>query len=395
MLRIWTVTTVALFSGCAAPDGKGTTTDSATTTSNGTTSSTSSQSTSSTTWTTTTAGPTEAERCVTPTEADHLYPPWPDVPADCIEDFWGCPLDAGYAEINPTTTCNITEGFDPDGEIQAQFWEAYNYARDYFGDYGPVHVYFMGPTSEESNNDIWRLRAERRAVADACYPVERQVDDFLNEPFSSEELDAANTGEGGYFSISGNSSCNPLMDFIMINPRLDEVRSIAMHEYHHVFQVAHELSHNRESDYGFNSWIMEGQATYSAAKFGDETGWGYPFVELMMGMKEYGGNVSPMGIDEYLAKNPTFDLADERYWTRPDFSAAVVYYQLGAWAWAYLIHDLDGDYDTALKDFIIAVPEMGKEASFELHFGRTIEAFFEEFDVFVQGDDDAWRAILE
>ena len=192
----------------------------------------------------------------------------------------------------------------------------------------------MGPTSEESNGDIWELRAQRRAVVEACHPVEDQVSDFYDNPHGSEELDAANSGQGGYFSISGNSGCNPLMDMMMVNPVAGEVHSIVLHEYNHVFQLAHTLTHDRGSDYGLNSWIMEGQATYSAALFGSQTGWGPPFVDLMMGMKKYGGNTSPEGIDAFLEANKTFDLSDEGYWERPDFSAAVVYYQLGAWAWA-------------------------------------------------------------
>jgi hypothetical protein len=51
--------------------------------------------------------------------------------------------------------------------------------------------------------------------------------------------------------------------------------------------------------------------------------------------------------------------------------------------------------DKVLKEFIQDVPAMGREASFQLHFDRTMDAFFEEFAVFVQGSDDDWRAILE
>ncbi len=335
------------------------------------------------------------DQCFTPNESDHLYPPYPSVPDDCIEDFWDCPLEEGHATVNPSTTCNITEGFDADGAIQARFWEAYNYSRDYFGAYGPVYVYFMGPTSEESNNDIWHLRAERRAVEDACYPVENQVDDFFDNPFGSEELDAANSGEGGYFSISGNSGCNPLMDLMMINPKRSEVRAITIHEYNHIFQVAHILTHDRDSDYGLNSWIMEGQATYSAARFGDETGWGPDFVSQMMSIKNAGGNISPEGIDDFLADNDSFDLEDESYWESSDFSAAAVYYQLGSWAWAYLVHAMDDNVDKVLKDFIKDVPTMGRDASFQLHFDRTMDDFFVEFADFVQGSDEEWRAILE
>jgi hypothetical protein len=335
------------------------------------------------------------DQCYTPGVEDLLYPPYPPIPQDCVQDFWECPYEPGYGTVNPTTVCNITEGYDSDGAIQAQFWEAYNFARDYFGAYGPVYVYFMGPTSEESNQLIWELRAQRRAVPEACYPVKQQVDSFSNNEHGNQELAAANSGEGGFFSISGNGGCNPLMDLMMINPMLDEVRAITMHEYTHVFQASHILSEDRDSDYGLNSWIMEGQATYLAAKFGEETGWGPGFEFLMMGMKHWGGNVSPQGIDAFLAEESAFQLDDESYWEQNDLSAPAVYYQLGAWAWAYLIHQVGGDYDIALKDFIKDVPVMGRAASFEKHFDRTMEDFFEEFSVFVQGSDDDWKVILD
>ena len=333
--------------------------------------------------------------CTSPRPEDHLFPPFPDVPSDCLEDYWDCPLEPGYASESPTTTCTITEGFDEDGAIQEAFWEAYNFGRDTFGSYGPVYVYMMGPTSEASNVDIWTLRAERRAVVDACRPVEDQIDDFFDNPFGQEELDAAITGEGGYFSISGNSGCNPVMDMMVINPELESIRSITLHEYHHVFQLAHSLTWDRDSEYGLNSWIMEGQATFSSAYYSGQQGWGPSFEETMLSMKTSGPPVSPVGIDAFLAAGNTFALDDESYWERGDETAGVVYYQLGAWAWAWLVHDLDGDIDRVLKDYIRDVPELGKSASFERHFGRTVEAFFVEFEDFVQSDEEAWRAILE
>ena len=340
------------------------------------------------------ATPVVYDRCVSPTQQDLLYPPYPPVPAGCVEDFWQCPYAPGFATVDPTTVCSITEGFDSDGAIQGQFWQAYDYAREYFGAYGPVFVYFMGPTDPASNQLIWELRAQRRAVPSACYPVEQQIAAFADNVHGSRELEAANSGEGGFFSISGNSGCHPLMDLMMVNPALDEVRTITMHEYTHIFQAAHILTDDRDSDYGLNSWIMEGQATYVAAKFGEQTGWGPSFEYLMMGMKHWGGYVSPEGIDAFLAAEGDFRLDDESYWERSDFSAPAVYYQLGAWAWAYLIDGVGGDYDVALKAFIQDVPVMGRAASFQKHFGRSMETFFDEFRIFVQGDDAAWSSIL-
>jgi hypothetical protein len=338
-----------------------------------------------------------AEVCESPEPGESifpLYPIYPEVPDECIQDWWrGCELEPGYALAEPSTTCTITDGFDSSGAMQAEFWTAYNYGRDYFGAYGPVYVYFLGPTSEQSNEDIFRLRGERRAVVDACDSVEDQMGWYLGS--AQEEMAAANNGSPGMFSIAGNTPCHPIIDFVMINPKENELLGITLHEYTHVYQVAHVLSFDGESDYSLESWIMEGQATYAAAKFASQEGWGPDFTDAMMAMKKYGGNITPMGIDGFLDKGIPFDLDDESYWETGEINPGIVYYQLGAWAWAYLIDTVDGDYDVALKFFIADVPLIGKEAAFEYHFGMTLDIFFEEFDEFVLGDDAAWRAILE
>ena len=59
------------------------------------------------------------------------------------------------------------------------------------------------------------------------------------------------------------------------------------------------------------SWIMEGRAAYSAVRFGDETGWGPNFVDLMMAMKAYGGNTSPEGIAVCNPAEPLLGLCSE------------------------------------------------------------------------------------
>ena len=334
--------------------------------------------------------------CVTPTEADLLYPPYPAVPQDCLQDMMGCPFEPGYGAVNPTATCNITAGYDEDGTLQARFWEIYESAQAYFGAFGPVYIYFMGPTDVASNQLIWELRAQRRAIVDACYPVEQQVYAFLNQNQQGvAELEAANTGDQVFAGISDNGGCQPLMDFTAINLRLDDLPGITWHEYNHIFQISHFGTNDRSSDFGPSSWIMEGQATYSTAKFGEIAGWGDSFESAMMAMKAYGGNISPIGIDAFLADEDTFDFEDESYWERDDFAAPAIYYMLGAWAWAYLVHEVGGDYDIALKDFIVDIAELGKAASFEKHFGRTLDEFYAEFALFIQGDDDAWRAILD
>ena len=306
----------------------------------------------------------------------------------CIEDHWNCPLEPGYAEGSPEPTFDMTEGLDPDGTLEARFWDAYEFAESYFGIYGPVHIYILGPTSSDSNEAIFRLRAERRAVAEACYSVENQIDDFLTHN-APGELEAANNGTELMAGISGNTPCNPLFDFTLINIGLDlnALEPIVLHEYTHVHQVAHQLSWDRSGDLGLNSWMLEGQATYFAAKFSPEQGWGPSYVDQMVSIKR--------GIDEFLEESPEFALNDESYWETDMNRAGMVYYQIGAWAWAYLIHSIDGDIETALKSFIRAIPQDGKAASFERYFGMTLEDFYAEFDVFIRRSLDETQAILE
>lgn len=328
------------------------------------------------------------DSCTVPRAGGFPYPTYPDIPNDCLQKYWdGCELEPGYAEENPSTMCSITESFDTNGAMQLQFWEAYNYGRDYFGTYGPVFVYFLGPTNPESNKELFRLRAQRKAIADACQSVESQVSAFLiyNAP---DELNAANNGSPGMFNISGNSPCNPVMDFVIINPMVDALRMMTIHEYSHVFQVAHTLTHDRESDFGLNSWIMEGQATYIAAKFGDLNGWGPNFKEYMISVKESGGNVTGMGFNELLSSGVEYQLDNESYWESSEINPGLIYYQMGAWTWPYLVDKVGGDYDIVLKDFIIGIPIMGKEAAFQNHFGMTIDAFLIEFDQFIRGPDE-------
>jgi hypothetical protein len=335
------------------------------------------------------------DSCTPPRAGDFPYPTYPEVPEDCLQNYWdGCELESGYAEENPTTMCSITEGFDTDGTMQVQFWEAYNYGRDYFGAYGPVFVYFLGPTNAASNEEIFRLRAQRKAIPDACHSVESQVNEFLtyNAP---EELSAANNGSPGMFNISGNSPCNPVMDFMMINPMADELRMITIHEYSHVFQVAHSLTYDRDSDFGLNSWIMEGQATYAAAKFGDLNGWGPNFRDYMISVKEGSGNISETGLNALLESGVEYRLDNESYWETSEIDPGLIYYQMGAWAWAYLAHKVGGNYDIILKDFIIDIPTMGKEAAFQRHFEMTIDEFFVEFDQFIRGPDEQVWDILD
>ena len=115
----------------------------------------------------------------------------------------------------------------------------------------------------------------------------------------------------------------------------------------------------------------------------------------MIAIFENGGNITLQGIEEFLREGGKFQLDDESYWITGEVNPGLVYYQLGSWAWAYLVYEMNGNYDIILKYFIEDVPIMGKEASFQLHFGRTIDEFMVEFDAFIRGTNEDVTAILD
>ena len=71
----------------------------------------------------------------------------------------------------------------------------------------------------------------------------------------------------------------------------------ALHEYHHVFQVSQVDSYaERDGEKNFSSWMAEGMASYSSAKFMDDLGLAN-FKDYMLQLRTfhiyeyYGGEV--------------------------------------------------------------------------------------------------------
>ena len=76
----------------------------------------------------------------------------------------------------------------------------------------------------------------------------------------------------------------------------------AMHEYHHVFQIAHSAAEEeRTSDKNSCSWMREGMATYSSAKFMENLKF-INFKNYMLELRKFGANISRPGINEFIAR---------------------------------------------------------------------------------------------
>jgi hypothetical protein len=135
--------------------------------------------------------------------------------------------------------------------------------------------------------------------------------------------------------------------------------------------------------------MAEGMATYSSAKFMENLGL-TDFKKYMLELRTSGANIGRPGINEFLSEGKRVRLSDESYWEKRN--SAQVYYMLGAWATAYLIHGLGVDEKVVLKDWYSDILRIGKSAAFEKHMGRTLGTFYEQFDTFIrQSDEDVMR----
>lgn len=307
----------------------------------------------------------------------------------------------GVPKLNQATkmkpTFYVAEGLDPDGSLVKNYQRGLDYAIDYFGNYGPYNIYLLGPANEQNIRDIFRKRAETRAIPGTASSEEEQVEAFLRRPNTIKEIAAVLAGEstGG---LTWSSPERRVYEDVTTNASeraRDPVENTsgALHEYHHVFQVAHSDSYeDRSSDRNLNSWMLEGIATYSAAKFTERLGL-TDFKQYMLDLRTSGANIGRPGINDFLSEAKGYQLDKESYWDEGKFPQ--VYYMLGAWATAYLIHVQGIDEVTVLKDWYFDVLPMGKTAAFTKHMKITPIEFYEKFDAFIRQTDEEVMKIFQ
>ena len=114
----------------------------------------------------------------------------------------------------------------------------------------------------------------------------------------------------------------------------------------------------------------------------------------MLKLRKSGGNIGEPGINEFIAKNKSWKLDNETYWEN-NGPAPQVYYMLGAWATAYLIHVEGVDEKVVLRDWYHDIPRIGKSAAFQKHMGLSLDAFYKKFDGFIRQPDEEVMKIFE
>ncbi len=279
----------------------------------------------------------------------------------------------------------VADGLNENGSLIKNYQRGLKYAINYFGNYGPYYIYLLGPGNEQSIRKIYLKRAESRVNRSSLTKAEEQINEFLNEPNIVAEIDAVLAGkaEGGLTWSDPPQRVYEDVTTNAIGRENDPVENTwgALHEYHHVFQIAHCDSYQkRTSDQNLNSWMAEGMATYSSAKFMGNLNL-IDFKSYMLELRKTGGNIGSPGINEFILGDKTWRLDNETYWEAG--KAAQVYYMMGAWATAYLIHVHGVAEVTVLKNWYLDIPRIGKSAAFEKHMGLSLNKFYKMFDTFI------------
>jgi len=284
----------------------------------------------------------------------------------------------------------VADGLNADDSLVKNYLRGLKYAIDYFGNYGPYYIYLLGPDNEQSIRDIYLKRAESRANPSSLTAVEDQIEGFLKRPNIVAEIDAVLAGkaEGG---LTWSEPPRRVYEDVTTNAKGRENDPIentwgALHEYHHVFQIAHCDSYQkRTSDRNLNSWMAERMATYSSARFMENLNL-IDFKSYMLELRKTGGNIRELGINDFISGGKTWRLDDETSWETG--GAPQVYYMLGAWATAYLIHVQGVAEVIVLKSWYFDIPRIGKSAAFEKHMGLSLNEFYTEFDAFINRSND-------
>ena len=308
------------------------------------------------------------------------------------------PVKRDDTPIIPAPVLLVADGLNNDGSLVKNYRRGLDYAIDYFGNYGPYYVYLLSSDSEESVRQIYLQRAKNRINQNSETSTAReQIAEFMKRNNVTNEIKAVLAGkaEGG---LTWTQHPPILYEDVTTNAKGREKDPLentwgALHEYHHVFQMAHcDTKQSRSSDKHINSWMAEGMASYSSAKFMQNLSL-IDFEDYMLQLKKSGANIGRPGINEYVAKHPNWQLENEEYWE--EGGSAQVYYMLGAWATAYLIHVKEVKEVVVLKEWYFDIPKLGKSAAFEKHMGLSLNDFYQEFRPFILQSDDRVMQIFK
>ena len=269
--------------------------------------------------------------------------------------------------------------------------ESLQAATDYLGNYGPLKFYTVGNepavvepiikdfcswgnsdiSFEQCSQDQGESMREMSAIypggnafAGASWYLADPVFYFVNNPCANEQ----------------NEFCA-----LKYPEELIGLQKVTAHEYFHVYQGSQQIFRpHYEGGFPMPRWFEEGAAEYFAVFLTQQEGWN-PNIRLDM-TRENIGDVQ-RGLETWPSLR-LIDIETEAATTRTksycqsELCIGFLQYGMGYLAMAFLA-DITSD-EAIFFDFYEANKTDGFYKAFADVFGRDIDAFYEEFDVFLQ-----------
>ena len=261
-------------------------------------------------------------------------------------------------------------------------------AEAYLGTYGPFRVYVIGTD----------VAATEPLVQDFCTWA-HNPDQFnrclMDQGQGIREI--AQFKGGNAFAQHSRNLASPNQSFVIGNPELGQGSKVAAHEYIHIYQNAHLLIDRTTGDYdnGLPGWLEEGSAEFLALYLADQQGWEFaganPFSSRMQEALDVALALRSLIPGLRIQDIETSKLS-KRVSALCGLCMGTLQSETGQWATQWLINKTS--LDTFYLSFLPDNATLGWVASFTKHFGLTPDAFYAEFDNFMNLSREAQLAIL-
>ncbi|MBG83703.1 MAG: hypothetical protein CMJ40_04045 [Phycisphaerae bacterium] len=290
-----------------------------------------------------------------------------------------------FIPMEEAPTYHLLEGYDP--KWRKQIERGVEMARDYWGSYGPAHVWILG---SEDDQEI-TPEAVDAFVDEYCrwrIPLEDHSPEECRKQVMARFIDVARRGESEAY-LSWVQADQPVAELVFINthgwyhedePLPDPILR-GMHEYTHVYQKGFDLT---------PTWMMEGGAVFTE-------GW-LPYLE---GLRPRGYNLEMIMERAQRMRHTGFTIADMENIGLASEEVAEYYlelaYDTGGWAVAFMVYNHPGRSVATLRDeFYPMVNELGWEEALSRYVGmENKEAFYEAFESFMDQPRESQSAMLE
>lgn len=281
---------------------------------------------------------------------------------------------------------HIIEGYDP--KWSALIREGVERASDYWGSYGPTHVWIVGTDDgeplDEATARAWLDEYCTWRTEDTDIPF----DDCL-EHAHGMFIEVVERGEPEAYLSEAREKQLRMAELVFINVQEWYVPDEAIpdpilrgiHEYTHVFQL---------SVGPMPTWMMEGGAVFAES-----------WLPALDGRRDVAVNMRWIMERAKFLGDPDLSIADmESIETAPPHVAEHymdLAYDSGAWATAFMVHRSPTRSVADLRDrFYPMVAELGWETALSRYVGmQDTQEFYEAFEVFMDLPIEQQLAMLD